>query len=131
MPPRYALVGRISHILVDEYQDIDAEQYELVALLAGKTLEEKDQKMTILAVGDDDQNIYRFRGANVAFIRKFHEDYQAQIHYLVENYRSTAQHHRGGKCSYQSQQRSDEDRAVSSGKSGQNFAAGRWQPGAE
>ncbi len=90
LPPRYALVGRISHILVDEYQDIDAEQYELVALLAGKTLEEKDQKMTILAVGDDDQNIYRFRGANVGFIRKFQEDYQAEIHYLIENYRSTA-----------------------------------------
>jgi ATP-dependent DNA helicase RecQ len=90
IPPRYTLVGRISHILVDEYQDIDAEQYELVALLAGKTLEEKDQKMTILAVGDDDQNIYRFRGANVGFIRKFHEDYHAEIHYLIENYRSTA-----------------------------------------
>ncbi len=90
VPPRYALVGKISHILVDEYQDIDAEQYELVALLAGKTLEEKDQKMTILAVGDDDQNIYRFRGANVAFIRQFHEDYRAKIYYLVENYRSTA-----------------------------------------
>ncbi len=90
VPPRYSLVGRISHILVDEYQDIDAEQYELVALLAGKTLEEKDQRMTILAVGDDDQNIYRFRGANVGFIRKFHEDYQAEIHYLIENYRSTA-----------------------------------------
>jgi ATP-dependent DNA helicase RecQ len=90
IPPRYSLVGRISHILVDEYQDIDAEQYELVALLAGKTLEEKEQKMTILAVGDDDQNIYRFRGANVGFIRKFHEDYHAEIHYLIENYRSTA-----------------------------------------
>jgi ATP-dependent DNA helicase RecQ len=90
VPPRYTLVGRISHILVDEYQDIDAEQYELVALLAGKTLEEKDQKMTILAVGDDDQNIYRFRGTNVDFIRKFQEDYKAEIHYLIENYRSTA-----------------------------------------
>ncbi len=90
VPPRYTLVGKISHILVDEYQDIDAEQYELVALLAGKSLEEKDQKMTILAVGDDDQNIYRFRGANVGFIRKFHVDYKAEIHYLIENYRSTA-----------------------------------------
>ena len=90
IPPRYALVGKISHILVDEYQDIDAEQYALVALLAGKTLAEKDQKMSILAVGDDDQNIYRFRGANVQFIRKFHEDYRAQTYYLIENYRSTA-----------------------------------------
>ena len=88
--PRDTLIGKFSHILVDEYQDIDAQQYELVSLLAGKTLEEHDQKMTILAVGDDDQNIYHFRGANVGFIRKFHEDYDAQIHYLIENYRSTA-----------------------------------------
>ncbi|EKD35625.1 MAG: ATP-dependent DNA helicase protein, partial [uncultured bacterium] len=89
-PVRDALIGTFSHILVDEYQDIDGEQYELVALLAGKNLDEKDRKMTILAVGDDDQNIYRFRGANVGFIRKFHGDYEAAIHYLIENYRSTA-----------------------------------------
>jgi ATP-dependent DNA helicase RecQ len=88
-PPHYALLGRFSHILVDEYQDIDAEQYQLVALLAGKAPEERDQKMVILAVGDDDQNIYHFRGANVGFIKKFHEDYGAEIHYLIENYRST------------------------------------------
>lgn len=87
---RETLVGRFSHILVDEYQDIDEEQYELVSLLAGKTITEQDQKLTILAVGDDDQNIYRFRGANVGFIRRFHEDYQAEKHYLIENYRSTA-----------------------------------------
>ncbi len=90
VPPRYALIGKISHVLVDEYQDIDAEQYELVSLLAGKSKEEREQKMTILAVGDDDQNIYCFRGANVEFIRKFREDYEAQVHYLIENYRSTA-----------------------------------------
>ncbi|MBW2682584.1 MAG: RecQ family ATP-dependent DNA helicase, partial [Deltaproteobacteria bacterium] len=87
--PRDMLIGRFSHILVDEYQDIDEEQYELVSLLAGRTQKESDQKMAILAVGDDDQNIYRFRGANVGFIRKFHKDYDAQIHYLIENYRST------------------------------------------
>lgn len=86
---RESLAGRFSHILVDEYQDIDEEQYELVSLLAGKAEEENDQKLTILAVGDDDQNIYRFRGANVQFIRKFKDDYEADIHYLVENYRST------------------------------------------
>ncbi len=89
-PPHYALLGKFSHILVDEYQDIDADQYELVSLLAGKNLDAKEQKMTIFAVGDDDQNIYHFRGANVAFIRKFHADYAAEIHYLIENYRSTA-----------------------------------------
>jgi len=87
---RDALVGKFSHILVDEYQDIDDEQYEMVSLLAGKTLVEHDQKMTILAVGDDDQNIYHFRGTHVGFIRRFHQDYQAEKHYLLENYRSTA-----------------------------------------
>ncbi len=85
-----SLVGKFSHILVDEYQDIDDDQYELVSLLAGKTLKEHDQKMTIMAVGDDDQNIYRFRGANIGFIRRFHEDYKVEQHYLIENYRSTA-----------------------------------------
>ncbi len=84
------LVGKFSHILVDEYQDIDEGQYELVSLLAGKTMGESDQKLTIMAVGDDDQNIYRFRGANVGFIRRFHEDYKAEKHFLIENYRSTA-----------------------------------------
>ncbi len=88
--PRDEIIGRFSHILVDEYQDIDEEQYHLVSLLAGKGVRESDQKMTILAVGDDDQNIYRFRGANISFIRKFQQDYKAEQHYLVENYRSTA-----------------------------------------
>lgn len=88
--PRDELLGRFSHILIDEYQDIDAEQYELISLLAGRQLTEKDEKLCIMAVGDDDQNIYRFRGTNVEFIRRFHDDYQADIHYLVENYRSTA-----------------------------------------
>lgn len=88
--PRDALMSGFSHILVDEYQDIDEEQYELVSLLSGRVLDEKEQKLTILAVGDDDQNIYRFRGANVDFIRRFKADYNANVHYLTENYRSTA-----------------------------------------
>jgi len=88
--PRDELVGRFSHILVDEYQDIDEEQYTLISLLAGRNLAESDEKMTIMAVGDDDQNIYRFRGTNVEFIRRFHHDYKADTHFLVENYRSTA-----------------------------------------
>ena len=89
IPADFALVGRFSHILVDEYQDVDADQYELVSLVAGKCRGEGEHKLAILAVGDDDQNIYRFRGASVAFIRKFQEEYHAHVHYLVENYRST------------------------------------------
>jgi len=88
--PRDELINRFSHILVDEYQDIDEEQYTLISLLAGRNLSASEEKMTIMAVGDDDQNIYRFRGTNVEFIRKFHRDYKADIHCLTENYRSTA-----------------------------------------
>jgi superfamily I DNA/RNA helicase len=86
---RERLLAGFQHILVDEYQDIDAPQYELISALAGRTLDDADQKLSILAVGDDDQNIYTFRGANVEFIRRFAQDYAAEPHYLVENYRST------------------------------------------
>ena len=79
------------HILVDEYQDIDGPQYELVSAVAGRTHSDPDAKLSILAVGDDDQNIYTFRGANVGFIRRFEQDYQARTEHLLENYRSS--HH--------------------------------------
>ncbi len=86
---RDRLLGGYRHILVDEYQDIDADQYDLVSAIAGRTLADPDSKLSILAVGDDDQNIYSFRGANVEFIRRFEKDYRAKNHYLIENYRST------------------------------------------
>jgi superfamily I DNA/RNA helicase len=57
--------------------------------IAGRNLDDADQKLSILAVSDDDQNNYTFRGANVQFIRCFQQDYAAEVHYLVENYRST------------------------------------------
>ena len=77
-------------ILVDEYQDIDQDQYQLISAIAGRTQSDPDSKLALLAVGDDDQNIYTFRGANVQFIRQFQDDYQAKTNYLVENYRSSA-----------------------------------------
>ncbi|MGR9014270.1 MAG: UvrD-helicase domain-containing protein, partial [Gammaproteobacteria bacterium] len=86
---RERLLAGYRYILVDEYQDIDADQYQLISAIAGRTQDE-DRKLGILAVGDDDQNIYQFRGANVEFIRQFKDDYQAKVHYLVENYRSSA-----------------------------------------
>ncbi len=86
---RDRLLAGFQYILVDEYQDIDQSQYELISALAGRKLDDPDLKLSILAVGDDDQNIYGFRGANVEFIRRFQQDYQAEPHYLVENYRST------------------------------------------
>ncbi len=87
---RDRLLSGFRHILVDEYQDIDEAQYDLISAIAGRTLSDPDQKLSILAVGDDDQNIYTFRGTNVRFIRRFQEDYHAEIHQLVENYRSTS-----------------------------------------
>jgi ATP-dependent DNA helicase RecQ len=86
---RERILSGYRFILVDEYQDIDAAQYELIAAIAGRYADE-ETKLTILAVGDDDQTIYQFRGANTGFIRRFEQDYAASSHYLVENYRSSA-----------------------------------------
>ena len=86
---RERLLSGFRWILVDEYQDIDAVQYELISALAGRTLDEDAGKLTIFAVGDDDQNIYSFAGASVEFIRRFQEDYGPRPEYLTENYRST------------------------------------------
>ena len=76
-------------ILVDEYQDIGPDQYELISALAGRTLSDADDKLTIFAVGDDDQNIYAFNGSSVDFIRRFEADYGPRPTYLTGNYRST------------------------------------------
>lgn len=86
---RERLLAGFRHILVDEYQDIDADQYALVSAIAGRTRTDADEKLTLLAVGDDDQNIYAFRNTSVAFIQRFQQDFDAQLHYLVENYRSS------------------------------------------
>ncbi len=85
---RSSMLEGIEHILVDEYQDIDQTQYDFIAALSGKNLE-ADEKLSLMAVGDDDQSIYSFRDANVRFIQQFKDDYQATVRYLVQNYRST------------------------------------------
>ena len=96
---RQRILGNLSHILVDEYQDIDPTAYKFVSLLAGKSAQESENRLKILAVGDDDQSIYQFAGANVEYIRRYQEDYANEInskfpkpvavHHMVENYRST------------------------------------------
>lgn len=86
---RDRLLAGYEYIFVDEYQDIDAKQYALVSALAGRRLPDADGRLSIMAVGDDDQNIYAFNGASVEFIRRFREDYDAEVSWLVENYRST------------------------------------------
>lgn len=95
LPPEEAdtqrehLLGGFRWILVDEYQDIGREQYDLISALAGRTLEDADGKLSLFAVGDDDQNIYGFAGASVEFIRRFESDFSARAAYLVENYRAS------------------------------------------
>lgn len=84
------LLAGFRWILVDEYQDVGPEQYELISALAGRTLQDEDGKLSLFAVGDDDQNLYAFSGASVEFIRRFEADYKAKPEYLTENYRSTA-----------------------------------------
>ena len=86
---RERLLRGFRWILVDEYQDIGAEQYDLISALAGRTLQDEDRKLTLFAVGDDDQNIYAFNGASVEYIHKFETDYGPRPSYLIDNYRST------------------------------------------
>jgi ATP-dependent DNA helicase RecQ len=87
---RERLLEGFRWILVDEYQDVEKEQYELVGALAGLRRADEQGRLSLFAVGDDDQNIYSFAGASVEFIRRFEQDYSAKPAYLTDNYRSTA-----------------------------------------
>ena len=87
---RERLLAGFRWILVDEYQDVGPDQYALISALAGRTLPDEDDKISLFAVGDDDQNIYAFNGSSVEFIRRFEADYGARPAFLTDNYRSTA-----------------------------------------
>lgn len=74
--------NRWKYIMVDEYQDTNTAQFELIRLLAGST-------KNLCVVGDDDQSIYRFRGANIRNILDFEHFYpEAKVVKLEQNYRS-------------------------------------------
>jgi ATP-dependent DNA helicase Rep len=75
---------KLGHVLVDEYQDTNATQYELLKLLVG-------ERGRFTAVGDDDQSIYGWRGATLDNLRRLPQDYPAlKVIKLEQNYRSTS-----------------------------------------
>jgi len=77
------LQDRYRYILVDEYQDVNYVQYMFLKQLAVK-------RRNLCVVGDDDQSVYAFRGANVELILQFEHDYpEAKVLKLEQNYRST------------------------------------------
>ena len=80
--------GLLGHVLVDEYQDTNATQYELLKLLVDQA-HRPDARLT--AVGDDDQSIYGWRGATLDNLRRLPQDFpQLKVVKLEQNYRSTS-----------------------------------------
>lgn len=74
---------RFQHVLIDEYQDVNFSQYKLAQFISGK-------HKNITIVGDDDQSIYAWRGADVSLMMRFESDYpNATVIKLTQNYRST------------------------------------------
>lgn len=82
---RRACENRYQYILVDEFQDINRMQYEIIQLIAG-------ERANLTIVGDDDQSIYRFRGAKPEIMLGFAKDYPKVKKVLLDiNFRSTTQ----------------------------------------
>ena len=73
-----------SVIVIDEAQDMDETEYKLI-----ETIMSKNDDIRVIAVGDDDQNIYEFRGSSSKYLADFSKNYNAQNFELLENYRST------------------------------------------
>ena len=83
--------NRFQHILVDEYQDTNLAQYRLVKMLYTNNLEELPPERSLCVVGDVDQSIYSWRGADYTIILNFQKDFKnTKVIKLEQNYRSTA-----------------------------------------
>jgi ATP-dependent DNA helicase RecQ len=86
------LLGNCEYIFVDEYQDVAEDEYRLVKLIAGlQNSPDKSRSVqtNICVIGDDDQNIYEWRGTSTEYIQSFRAEYQARQFLLTENYRSS------------------------------------------
>ena len=83
--------NRFKHILVDEYQDTNLAQYRLVKMLYTNNLTEVPAERSLCVVGDVDQSIYSWRGADYTIILNFQKDFKnTKVIKLEQNYRSTA-----------------------------------------
>lgn len=71
-------------LVIDEAQDMSHEEYELVQALMSA-----NEEMRVIAVGDDDQNIFEFRGANSIYMRKLLQEFEGRLVEMTENYRSS------------------------------------------
>jgi len=80
--PAAAVRAGVAHLFVDEFQDVNQAQYALVALLA--------EHATVFVIGDPDQAIYGFRGADPRWFHAFIQDFQPECHQLTRNYRNGA-----------------------------------------
>ena len=72
-----------SIVVIDEAQDMDLYEYQLVYVLMSR-----NEDMRVIAVGDDDQNIYQFRGSDSKYLRSFITEHDAKQYSLIDNYRS-------------------------------------------
>lgn len=82
--------NRFRYIMVDEYQDTNTVQFKLISLLSSGINDVGEKEHNLCVVGDDDQSIYKFRGANIYNILNFEKEYSnAIVIKLEQNYRST------------------------------------------
>lgn len=76
-------IAKKSMLVIDEFQDVNQEEFSLIT-----TIMEQAENIRVIVVGDDDQNIYEFRGADVKYMREFRQKYRAKQYELLRNYRS-------------------------------------------